>query len=129
MADGCPLNGVILRAVAGSTPADQAMREGENASSDNPAAMTPEPIVPAEVDFSDPLSPRSPRFDDRYHGAHGAFEQAAHVFLGGNNLPARWHGRAAFSILETGYGLGNNVLATCAAWTADPHRCARRRFV
>ncbi len=91
--------------------------------------MKPDAIVPAEVDFSDPLSPRSPRFDDRYHAAYGAFEQAAHVFLGGNNLPARWHGRDAFTILETGFGLGNNFLATWAAWRADPQRCARLRFI
>jgi tRNA 5-methylaminomethyl-2-thiouridine biosynthesis bifunctional protein len=93
------------------------------------ASMPSEPIVPAEVDFSDPLSPRSPRFDDRYHAAHGAFEQAAHVFLGGNELPARWQGRDAFAILETGFGLGNNFLATWAAWRADARRCARLRFV
>ena len=91
--------------------------------------MPPEPIVPAEVDFSDPLSPRSPRFDDRYHAPYGAFEQAAHVFLGGNELPARWQGREAFTILETGFGLGNNFLATWAAWRADARRCARLRFI
>jgi len=91
--------------------------------------MPPEPIIPAEVDFSDPLSPRSPRFDDRYHAAYGAFEQAAHVFLGGNELPARWQGRQAFAILETGFGLGNNFLATWAAWRADAQRCARLRFI
>jgi tRNA 5-methylaminomethyl-2-thiouridine biosynthesis bifunctional protein len=91
--------------------------------------MTPEPIVPAEVDFSDPLSPRSPRFDDRYHAPYGAFEQAAHVFLGGNELPARWQGREAFTLLETGFGLGNNFLATWAAWRADARRCARLRFI
>ena len=91
--------------------------------------MPSEPIIPAEVDFSDPLSPRSPRFDDRYHAAYGAFEQAAHVFLGGNDLPSRWQGREAFTILETGFGLGNNFLATWAAWRADARRCARLRFI
>jgi tRNA 5-methylaminomethyl-2-thiouridine biosynthesis bifunctional protein len=91
--------------------------------------MKPEPIVPAEVDFSDPGAPRSPRFDDRYHAAHGAFAQAAHVFLAGNGLPARWQGRGAFTVLETGFGLGNNFLATWAAWRADPARCERLRFV
>ena len=50
--------------------------------------MKPAPIVPAEVDFSDPASPRSPLFDDRYHAAYGAFEQAAHVFLA-RQRPAR----------------------------------------
>ena len=91
--------------------------------------MKLEPIVPAEVDFSDPLSPYSPAFGDRYHAAYGAFEQAAHVFLGGNGLPARWRERAAFTILETGFGLGNNFLATWAAWRADPQRSTRLRFI
>ena len=91
--------------------------------------MKLEPIVPAEVDFSDPLSPYSPAFGDRYHAAYGAFEQAAHVFLGGSGLPARWQGREAFTVLETGFGLGNNFLATWAAWRADPQRSARLRFV
>ena len=91
--------------------------------------MTPEPIVPAEVDFSDPLGPRAPAFGDRYHATCGAFEQAAHVFLGGNGLPRRWQGRDSFTVLETGFGLGNNFLATWAAWRADPQRCARLRYV
>ena len=91
--------------------------------------MKPDAIVPAEVDFSDPESPRSPRFDDRYHAPYGAFEQAAHVFLGGNALPARWQGRDAFTVLETGFGLGNNFLATWAAWRADAQRCTRLRFI
>jgi tRNA 5-methylaminomethyl-2-thiouridine biosynthesis bifunctional protein len=91
--------------------------------------MKPAAIVPAEVDFSDPLSPRSPRFDDRYHAACGAFEQAQHVFLGGSGLPGRWQGRDDFTVLETGFGLGNNFLATCAAWRADPQRSRRLRFI
>ena len=91
--------------------------------------MKPDAIVPAEVDFSDPESPRSPRFDDRYHAPYGAFAQAAHVFLAGNELPARWQGRDAFTVLETGFGLGNNFLATWAAWRADPKRSARLRFI
>ncbi len=91
--------------------------------------MKPDAIVPAEVDFSDPESPRSPRFDDRYHAPYGAFAQAAHVFLAGNDLPARWQARDAFTVLETGFGLGNNFLATWAAWRADPQRSERLRFI
>src|SRR4051794_29474900 len=44
------------------------------------ALMPPAPIVPADVDFSDPGSPRSPLHDDCYHAAYGAFAQASHVF-------------------------------------------------
>jgi len=86
-------------------------------------------IVPAEVDFTDPLAPSAPRFGDVYHPPGRAFEQAGHVFLGGNGLPGRWGGRAVFTILETGFGLGNNFLATWAAWRADPARPERLRFV
>ncbi len=91
--------------------------------------MPTAPIVPAEIDFDDPQGPRSPAFDDRYHGLLGAFGQARQVFLAGNDLPARWQGRDAFTVLETGFGLGNNFLATWAAWRADPRRPRRLRFV
>src|SRR4029453_12085875 len=86
-------------------------------------------IVPAEVDFDDPDAPRAPLFDDVYHARHGAFEQAHHVFLAGNGLPGRWRGRDEFTVLETGFGLGNNFLATWAAWRADPQRPRRLRFI
>ena len=91
--------------------------------------MKPAPIVPAEVDFSDPEAPRSPRFDDRYHAPYGAFAQALAVFMAGNGLPERWQGRDDFTVLETGFGLGNNFLATWAAWRADPRRSKRLRFI
>ena len=86
-------------------------------------------IVPAAVDFSDPAAPRAPAFDSRYPPANGALAQAQHVFLAGNGLPERWRGRARFTVLETGFGLGNNFLATWAAWRDDPARCERLFFV
>jgi tRNA 5-methylaminomethyl-2-thiouridine biosynthesis bifunctional protein len=91
--------------------------------------MNPRTVIPAEVDFDDPQAPRAPRFDDVYHARHGAFAQARHVFLAGNALPARWAGRRTFTILETGFGLGNNFLATWAAWRADAARPRRLHFV
>jgi tRNA 5-methylaminomethyl-2-thiouridine biosynthesis bifunctional protein len=91
--------------------------------------MKTQPILPATVDFSDPAVPASPAFGDVYHARAGAFEQARHVFLGGNGLPGRWQGRERFVVLETGFGLGNNFLATWAAWRADPQRCERLVFV
>lgn len=92
--------------------------------------MKTEPIVPAVVDFdSDPAAPRAPAFDDLYHPREGALAQARDVFLAGNGLPERWRGRARFTILETGFGLGHNFLATWAAWREDPRRCERLSFV
>ena len=59
---------------------------------------------------------------------HGT-AQAGHALLAGNGLPARWRGRDRFTILETGFGSGNNFLATLAAWRADAQRCSRLHFV
>ncbi len=91
--------------------------------------MKTTPIVAATVDFSDPAAARAPAFDDLYHPRSGAFAQAQQVFLAGNGLPERWRGRERFTILETGFGLGNNFLATWAAWRDDPARCERLFFV
>jgi tRNA 5-methylaminomethyl-2-thiouridine biosynthesis bifunctional protein len=87
-----------------------------------------EPIVAARIDFAHD-APRAPDFDDVYHPREGALEQARAVFLGGNGLPERWRGRARFTILETGFGLGHNFLATWAAWRDDPQHCERLHFV
>ncbi|OWQ44006.1 hypothetical protein CDL60_27550 [Roseateles noduli] len=90
--------------------------------------MKTAPILPAHVDFSGAI-PSAPDFGDTYHAPSGAFAQARQVFLGGNGLPDRWAGRRRFVVLETGFGLGNNFLATWAAWRDDPARCERLVFL
>jgi tRNA 5-methylaminomethyl-2-thiouridine biosynthesis bifunctional protein len=74
-------------------------------------------------------APYSNRYRDVYASRGGALEQARHVFLGGNELPTRWAGREQFVILETGFGLGANFLATWQAWRDDPRRPRRLHFV
>lgn len=86
-------------------------------------------IVPATLAFDPSGNPFSPEFGDVYHSADSAHGQARHVFLHGNDLPARWAGMRAFTIVETGFGLGINFLATWQAWCDDPQRCARLHFV
>ncbi|HUP97726.1 MAG TPA: bifunctional tRNA (5-methylaminomethyl-2-thiouridine)(34)-methyltransferase MnmD/FAD-dependent 5-carboxymethylaminomethyl-2-thiouridine(34) oxidoreductase MnmC [Usitatibacter sp.] len=71
----------------------------------------------------------SSEFQDIYHSSHGGLAQARHVFLRGNGLPERWRGRGAFTILETGFGLGLNFLAAWDAWRTDPQRPRRLHFV
>ena len=88
-----------------------------------------DPLVPAVLAFRDNGTPYSPRHDDVYHSAVGGLEQAEYVFLKGNDLPARWHTRRLFTVLETGFGMGINFLVTWAAWRADPDRCERLHFV
>lgn len=91
--------------------------------------MKTEPIRPAQIDFTADGVPRAPQFDDVYHTAAGALDRARHVFLAGNGLPARWQGREHFTVLETGFGLGNNFLATWDAWREAPERSERLYFI
>ena len=81
------------------------------------------------VDWLEDGSPYSHRFQDRYHSCTGGLAQATGVFLRGCGLPQGWRGQPYFTILETGFGLGQNFLATWAAWQADPERCQQLRFV
>ena len=80
-------------------------------------------------------TPTSPRFGDIYRSAggdgRGGLAQARQVFLAGCGLladgdaPSAWAGRQVWQVLETGFGLGLNFLATWQAWRADPQRPAR----
>jgi len=90
--------------------------------------MKTEPVIPARIVF-DRGPPSAPDFDDLYHPRAGALEQARHVFLGGNRLPERWQGRESFVVLETGFGLGNNFVATWAVWRGNPRRCERLTYI
>lgn len=73
--------------------------------------------------------PFAEQYQDNYHGPAGALVQAQQVFLAQTRLPQDWRGRAVFTVLETGFGLGFNFLATWQAWQDDPQRCARLHFV
>ncbi|MDO4230742.1 MAG: tRNA (5-methylaminomethyl-2-thiouridine)(34)-methyltransferase MnmD [Lautropia sp.] len=74
-------------------------------------------------------TPFSPRYGDRYHTLSGARAQSEHVFLGGCGLPGAWSGQQDWCILETGFGLGLNFLATWACWLQHPERPRRLRFI
>ncbi|HUF82810.1 MAG TPA: bifunctional tRNA (5-methylaminomethyl-2-thiouridine)(34)-methyltransferase MnmD/FAD-dependent 5-carboxymethylaminomethyl-2-thiouridine(34) oxidoreductase MnmC [Burkholderiales bacterium] len=89
----------------------------------------PSPIVPATPAFDATGTPFSPEYGDIYHSADSGPGQARHVFLGGNDLPARWAGARVFTIVETGFGLGLNFLATWQAWREDSARPQRLHFV
>src|SRR3546814_13822557 len=88
-----------------------------------------EPLIPARLAFNERGIPVSTDFGDVYHPEGGALEQAERVFLAGNGLPERWRGRQAFTICETGFGLGHNFLALRQRWRSDPQRPARLHFI
>lgn len=57
--------------------------------------------------------PVSRRFDDPYFSLAGGLAETRHVFLAGNDLPARLRtpGPAGFHVAELGFGTGLNLLA------------------
>jgi tRNA 5-methylaminomethyl-2-thiouridine biosynthesis bifunctional protein len=88
-----------------------------------------EPLHAAALRYDERDVPYSERYGDVYHSASGALAQAAHVFLGGNHLPDRWRGKAAFTVCETGFGLGQNFLAAWHAWREDPRRSGKLHYL
>lgn len=88
-----------------------------------------EPLIPADVEAGTANIPYSPRYGDVYHSLAGGLAQSEYVFLKGNGLPERWRGRSAFTVLETGFGLGINFLALWRTWREDPQRCQRLHMV
>jgi len=86
-------------------------------------------LEPAELRFDGEGTPYSPRYGDVYHSAQSGPGQAQHVFIAGNGLPRRWARARVFTILETGFGLGLNFLATWRQWRDDPERPQRLHYV
>ena len=70
------------------------------------------------LDWREGIVPVSMRFDDPYFSLHDGLAETRHVFLGGNDLPARL--RPGFHIAELGFGTGLNLLATLIANPATP---------
>lgn len=64
---------------------------------------------PADLDWRDGAIPVSRRFDDPYFSLNGGLAETRHVFLAGNDLPARL--RPGFHVAELGFGTGLNLLA------------------
>ncbi len=58
--------------------------------------------------------PIAAAFDDPYYSLENGLDETAHVFLAGNDLPARFGGD--FQVAELGFGTGLNFLVTWAAW-------------
>lgn len=57
--------------------------------------------------------PVSTRFDDPYFSLENGLAETRHVFLAGNDLPARL--RPGFAVAELGFGTGLNMLALALA--------------
>ena len=61
--------------------------------------------------------PMSTRFDDPFFSLQDGVAETQHVFLSGNDLPARF--APGFHICELGFGTGLNALVVWEAWEAS----------
>ncbi|MCY4196402.1 MAG: tRNA (5-methylaminomethyl-2-thiouridine)(34)-methyltransferase MnmD [Rhodobacteraceae bacterium] len=70
--------------------------------------------VSPDIDWRDGTVPYSRRFNDVYFDQSDGYAESVHVFLSGNDLPARF--RAGFHIAELGFGTGLNMLSALRLW-------------
>lgn len=68
----------------------------------------------AQIEWRDGRVPVSIQFDDPYFSLENGMDETHHVFLGGNDLPARFTDR--FHVAELGFGTGLNFLVTLQAF-------------
>lgn len=77
---------------------------------------SPDHIQTPDLTWRDGTLPVSTRFDDPYFSLENGLEETQHVFLAGNDLPARFS--QGFHIAELGFGTGLNMFTTLLAWRA-----------
>ncbi|MCG7520694.1 tRNA (5-methylaminomethyl-2-thiouridine)(34)-methyltransferase MnmD [Ruegeria sp. Ofav3-42] len=68
----------------------------------------------AELTWTEDQIPVSDRFDDPYYSLQNGLEETRHVFLAGNDLPARF--TPGFHVAELGFGTGLNMLTVWSEW-------------
>lgn len=93
-------------------------------------------LEPARLDWqhdeTGDSAPHSIRFDDVYFSRHDGRAETEHVFLAGNDLPRRlaaWQEPRPFTIGETGFGTGLNMLCAWACFDAHAPAGARLHLV
>lgn len=86
-------------------------------------------VQDSRLDWIDGSIPYSSRFADTYYSKAGGQAETGHVFIAGNDLPARWPGMPDCLIAELGFGTGLNFLETARQWQTIASPGARLRFI
>lgn len=82
------------------------------------------------LQWTDGDQPFSVRFGDHFYSRENGRAETAHVFMGENQLPARWTALDGdFVIAELGFGTGLNFCETWRQWQLVRQRGQRLSFV
>jgi tRNA 5-methylaminomethyl-2-thiouridine biosynthesis bifunctional protein len=81
------------------------------------------------LSFDADQHPRSDLYQDVYKSRAGAISEAKQVFVEGAGLPELFGSTRQCTVLELGFGLGVNFLATLAAWREFADAGTRLHFV
>ncbi|MGC6452510.1 MAG: tRNA (5-methylaminomethyl-2-thiouridine)(34)-methyltransferase MnmD [Candidatus Puniceispirillaceae bacterium] len=76
-------------------------------------------LAAPDITFRDGV-PYAIGFEDGYYSAEDGLAETRHVFLDGNDLPARMARAGHLTIAETGFGTGLNLLAVMALMERHP---------
>ncbi|MBU2580200.1 MAG: tRNA (5-methylaminomethyl-2-thiouridine)(34)-methyltransferase MnmD [Alphaproteobacteria bacterium] len=87
------------------------------------------PVVSHTLTWEEGEVPVSERFADTFYSRSDGRAEAAHVFLGGNELPSRLSQNSNFMIAELGFGTGLNFLETWRGWSDVRRPGQMLRFV
>ncbi|MCY0094073.1 tRNA (5-methylaminomethyl-2-thiouridine)(34)-methyltransferase MnmD [Hoeflea ulvae] len=90
---------------------------------ENDDAPQPRPLSWLEGDM-----PYSEEFGDFYYSRADGRAECRHVFLEGNDLPARFASQPSLVIAELGFGTGLNFIETWSAWEKAAPEGARLAF-
>lgn len=81
------------------------------------------------LSFDADRHPRNDLYQDVYKSRAGAMDEAKQVFVEGAGLPELLGSRQQCTVLELGFGLGVNFLASLAAWREFAKASTRLHFV
>ena len=82
-----------------------------------------------KLDWDENRVPTSLQFADPYYSRQDGRAETSHVFINGNDLPARWPKQQTCTIAELGFGTGLNFLETVRQWNELKPVGARLNYV